>query len=74
MWDYDLPCPPILVTIKKDGKPVDAVVQLSKQGWIMVFDRDTGKPLFPIEERAVESSRMADEYSSPTQPFALKPA
>jgi quinoprotein glucose dehydrogenase len=73
-WDYDLPCPPILVTIRKDGKPVDAVVQLSKQGWIMVFDRDTGKPLFPIEERAVESSRMADEYSSPTQPFALKPA
>jgi quinoprotein glucose dehydrogenase len=74
LWDYDLPTPPILVTIKKDGKPVDAVVQLSKQGWIMVFDRESGKPLFPIEERAVAQSRMADEYSSPTQPFPLKPA
>ena len=74
LWDYDLPSPPILVTITKDGKPVDAVVQLSKQGWIMVFERDTGKPLFPIEERAVAQSRMADEHSSPTQPFPLKPA
>lgn len=74
MWDYDLPTPPILVTIKKDGKPVDAVVQLSKQGWIMVFDRETGKPLFPIEEQKVTASRMSDEYSSPTQPFAPKPA
>lgn len=74
MWDYDLPCPPILVTIKKDGKPVDAVVQLSKQGWIMVFDRESGKPLFPIEEHPVETSRMPDEFSSPTQPFPLKPA
>jgi quinoprotein glucose dehydrogenase len=73
-WDYDLPCPPILVTIKKDGKPVDAVVQLSKQGWIMVFDRDSGKPLFPIEERPVATSKMGDEYSYPTQPFPLKPA
>jgi quinoprotein glucose dehydrogenase len=74
LWDYDLPSPPILVTINKDGRPVDAVVQLSKQGWIMVFDRDTGKPLFPIEERAVTKSRMADEHSFPTQPFPLKPA
>jgi quinoprotein glucose dehydrogenase len=74
MWDYDLPTPPILVTIKKDGKAVDAVVQLSKQGWIMVFDRDSGKPVFPIEERQVAVSRMSDEFSYPTQPFPLKPA
>jgi quinoprotein glucose dehydrogenase len=74
MWDYDHPTPPILVTINKDGKPVDALVQLSKQGWIMVFDRDSGKPLFPIEERAVRQSLMDDEYSFPTQPFPLKPA
>lgn len=74
MWDYDLPTPPILVTINKGGKPVDAVVQLSKQGWIMVFDRDNGKPLFPIEERAVTQSEMEDEFSYPTQPFPLKPA
>ena len=74
MWDYDLPTPPILVTIKKDGKPVDAVVQLSKQGWIMVFDRENGKPLFPIEERAVTQSRMNDEFSSAAQPFPVKPA
>lgn len=74
VWDYDLPTPPILVTLKKEGKQVDAVVQLSKQGWILVFDRDTGKPLFPIEERPVLLSKMADEYSYPTQPFPLKPA
>jgi quinoprotein glucose dehydrogenase len=74
LWDYDLPSPPILVTIKKDGKPVDAVVQLSKQGWILVFDRVSGNPLFPIQERAVEKSRMSDEYSYPTQPFPKKPA
>ena len=74
MWDYDLPTPPILITIKKDGKPVDAVVQLSKQGWIMVFNRDNGKPLFPIEERSVPKSRMVDEYNYPTQPFPVKPA
>ncbi|HUQ67708.1 MAG TPA: PQQ-binding-like beta-propeller repeat protein [Flavitalea sp.] len=74
MWDYDLPTPPILVTVKKDGRPVDVVVQLSKQGWIMVFDRETGKPLFPIEERAVQQSRMTDENSYATQPFPLKPA
>ena len=74
MWDYDLPTPPILVTINKDGKPVDAVVQLSKQGWIMVFDRENGKPLFPIEERVVTQSRMKDEYSFATQPFPVKPA
>ena len=74
MWDYDLPTPPILVTLNKDGKPVDALVQLSKQGWIMVFDRESGKPLFPIEERAVIQSMMEDEYSYPTQPFPLKPA
>lgn len=74
LWDYDLPTPPILVTIKKEGNPVDAVVQLSKQGWIMIFDRETGKPLFPIEERKVAQSKMSDEFSSPTQPFASKPA
>ncbi|MBL7699779.1 MAG: PQQ-binding-like beta-propeller repeat protein [Chitinophagaceae bacterium] len=74
VWDYDLPTPPILVTIRKDGKPLDAVVQLSKQGWIMVFERETGKPVFPIEEREVPQSRMKDEHSSPTQPFPLKPA
>ena len=74
LWDYDLPTPPILITLKKEGKDVDAVVQLSKQGWIMVFDRETGKPIFPIDERPVEMSKMSDEYSYPTQPFPLKPA
>lgn len=74
LWDYDLPCPPILVTLHRDDKKVDAVVQLSKQGWIMVFDRETGKPLFPIEERPVMQSKMTDEFSYPTQPFQSKPA
>jgi quinoprotein glucose dehydrogenase len=74
LWDYDLPCPPILVTLNKQGRSQDVVVQLSKQGWIMVFDRETGTPVFPIEERPVDKSTMEDEYSSPTQPFPVKPA
>ncbi|REA62842.1 pyrroloquinoline quinone-dependent dehydrogenase [Dyadobacter luteus] len=74
LWDYDLPAPPNLVTIKKDGKPVDAVVQLTKHGFVFVFDRQTGKSLFPIEERKVPVSNMPGEHAWPTQPFPLKPA
>lgn len=73
MWDYDLPAPPALVTITKGGKKVDAVAQITKQGFVFVFDRVTGKPLFPIEERKVPQSQLPGEVSSPTQPFPLKP-
>lgn len=73
LWDYDLPAPPNLVTIKKDGKNIDAVAQVTKQGYIFLFDRETGKPLFPIEEKPVAASQMPGEQSWPTQPVPVKP-
>lgn len=74
IWDYDLPCPPNLVTIKQDGKDVDAVAQATKQGFIFVLNRDTGVPIFPVEERKVPASNIPGEVAYPTQPFPLKPA
>lgn len=73
LWDYDLPAPPNLVTFTKDGKPVDAVAQVTKQGFVFVLDRDTGKPIYPVEERKVPASNMPGEEAWPTQPFPLKP-
>ena len=73
LWDRDPPAPPNLVTINHDGKKVDAVAQITKQGFVFVFNRDTGKPLFPVEERAVPSSDIPGEHTWPTQPFPLKP-
>lgn len=74
LWDRDFPSPPSLVTVRQGGKRIDAVAQASKQGFLFLFDRVTGKPLFPIEERAVPQSDVPGERSSPTQPFPLKPA
>ncbi|WP_286736969.1 MULTISPECIES: glycosyltransferase family 2 protein [Sphingobacterium] len=74
IWDYDLPSPPNLVTIQRGGKDIDAVVQLTKHGFVFVFNRETGEPLFPIEERKVPQSNMPGEKSWATQPFPLKPA
>jgi len=74
LWDRVPPAPPNLVTINHDGKRIDAVAQITKQGFVFVFDRDTGKPLFPIEERPVPSSDIPGEQTWPTQPFPLKPA
>lgn len=73
LWDYDLPAPPNLVTFKKDGKQVDAVAQVTKQGFVFVLDRDTGKPIYPVEERKVPASNIPGEEAWPTQPFPLKP-
>lgn len=73
LWDYDLPAPPNLVTLKKDGIKVDAVAQTTKSGFLFVFDRDTGEPIFPIEERPVPPSLVPGEEAWPTQPFPLKP-
>src|SRR5436190_10091608 len=73
LWDYDLPTAPNLVTIKQDGKTIDAVAQITKQGLIFLLDRETGKSLFPIEERPVAVSTMPGEQSWPTQPFPTKP-
>ena len=73
LWDYDIPTAPILVDIEVDGVPIKALVQLSKQGFAYVLNRETGEPVWPIEERAVEGSDVPGEWTSPTQPFPTKP-
>nr|WP_229204145.1 hypothetical protein [Dyadobacter alkalitolerans] len=73
LWDYDLPAPPNLVTVARAGKNVDAVAQVTKHGFVFVFNRETGEPLFPIEERKVPASHIPGEVASPTQPFPIKP-
>jgi quinoprotein glucose dehydrogenase len=74
LWDYDLSSPPVLATITVDGKKIDAVVQLTKEGFAFVFDRVTGKPVWPIEERPVPASDVPGEQASATQPFPTRPA
>jgi quinoprotein glucose dehydrogenase len=74
IWDYDIPCAPILADITVDGRPIKAVAQPTKQGFVYVFDRETGKPVWPIEERPVPQSKVPGEQTSPTQPFPTKPA
>jgi quinoprotein glucose dehydrogenase len=73
LWDYDLPVAPKLITVKHDGKMVDAVAQGTKFGSMFVFNRVTGAPLWPIEERPVAQSDVPGEWTSPTQPFPTKP-
>jgi quinoprotein glucose dehydrogenase len=73
IWDYDIPCAPILIDITVDGKPIKAVAQPSKQGFMYVFDRRTGQPVWPIEEKPVEQTTVPGEKTSPTQPFPTKP-
>jgi quinoprotein glucose dehydrogenase len=74
VWDYDLPCAPNLVDITVRGRRIKAVAQATKQGFLFVFDRVTGKPVWPIEERPVPQSRIPGERTSPTQPFPTRPA
>jgi quinoprotein glucose dehydrogenase len=74
LWDYDNAAPPALVTLMRDGVEVPAVLQATKTGMLFVMHRETGAPLFPIEERPVPPSRIPGEESSPTQPFsAIEP-
>jgi glucose dehydrogenase len=73
LWDYDLPNAPKLLTIQQDGRSIDVVAQVSKQGLIFVFERETGRPVWPIEERPVPQSDVPGEFSSPTQPFPTRP-
>jgi quinoprotein glucose dehydrogenase len=73
IWDRDPPAPPNLVTIRKNNQDIDAVVQLSKQGFMFVFDRKTGAPIFPVEERPVPASTMPGEHAAATQPFPTLP-
>ncbi|WP_439581439.1 outer membrane protein assembly factor BamB family protein [Dyadobacter bucti] len=74
LWDRDLPAPPNLITVKHNGKSIDAVAQVSKQGYVFVFDRVSGKPLFPIKEVAAPKSALPGEFPWPTQPVPVKPA
>jgi len=74
VWDRDLPAVPNLLTVTHDGKRIDAVSQITKSGFVFLFDRVSGQPLFPIEERRVPASDLAGEETWPTQPIPTKPA
>jgi quinoprotein glucose dehydrogenase len=74
MWDRDLPSPPVLVTLRHDGRSVDAIAQTTKTGYVFVFDRVSGEPLFPIEEKPFPKSTLDGEQAWPTQPVPTKPA
>jgi quinoprotein glucose dehydrogenase len=73
LWDRDFPSPPSLVTVRRDGRRVDAVAQTTKHGFVFLFDRLTGAPLFPIEERPFPPSSVPNETTSPTQPLPTMP-
>ena len=73
IWDMDIPCAPILTNITVNGQQIKALAQPTKQGWVYTFDRATGKPIWPIEERPVEKGDVPGEWYSPTQPFPSKP-
>ena len=74
VWDYDFPAAPTLIDIEVDGRPIKALAQVSKQGFTYVFDRATGEPVWPIEERAVETDTdLEGDVLSPTQPFPTRP-
>ncbi|HZZ40881.1 MAG TPA: PQQ-binding-like beta-propeller repeat protein [Acidobacteriaceae bacterium] len=74
LWDRDFPAPPALVTVTRDGRRIDAVAQTTKQGVVYLFDRVTGAPLFPIEDKSYPSSDVPGEQTSPTQPMPTQPA
>ena len=74
IWDYDAPTAPILTDITVDGRDIRAVAQITKQAFLYVFDRVTGEPVWPIEERPVPQGNVPGEWYSPTQPFPTKPA
>ena len=73
IWDHDIPCAPILIDITVDGRPIKAVAQPTKQAFLYVFDRVTGEPVWPIEERPVPRGEVPGEWYSPTQPHPTKP-
>ena len=73
IWDRDLPAAPVLVRVTHQGHPLDAVAQTTKLGYVYLFNRETGEPLFPIEERSVPPSDLKGEAAWPTQPVPLSP-
>ncbi|ACT92263.1 outer membrane protein assembly factor BamB family protein [Dyadobacter fermentans] len=75
LWDRDIPCPPNLIRVRRNGRMVDAVAQATKDGYIFIFDRDTGKPLFPVKEVPVPNAKaLPGDQPWPTQPVPVKPA
>ena len=72
--DRDAPAPPNLITVNRNGKTIDAVAQITKQGYVFVFNRETGEPLFPIKETPMPASDVPGEKAWPTQPIPEKPA
>ncbi|MBI4477865.1 MAG: pyrroloquinoline quinone-dependent dehydrogenase [Acidobacteria bacterium] len=74
IWNMDISAPPVLADITVNGKPIKAVAQAGKQAWLYVFDRMTGRPVWPIEERPVPKGDVPGEWYSPTQPFPTRPA
>jgi quinoprotein glucose dehydrogenase len=73
LWDYDLAAPPVLVQVTRDGRSIDAVAQATKSGFVFVLDRESGAPIFPVEERLVPASDVPGEHAWPTQPVPSKP-
>jgi quinoprotein glucose dehydrogenase len=73
VWDWDVSAQPMLVDIERDGKKIPVVVQLTKHGFVFVFHRETGKPVFPVEERPVPTDGVPEDSLSPTQPFPTAP-
>jgi len=73
IWDYDMPAQPVLIMLRRDGKDIPAIAQVTKMGFVFILDRLTGKPLFPVEERSVPKSDVPGEAAWPTQPFPVKP-
>lgn len=73
LWDRDLPTPPALVTVKRDGRSIDAAAQITKSGFVFLFDRETGKPLFPVESRHYPPSDVDGEVTAETQPLPTIP-
>jgi len=74
VWDFDLPTPPVLIDVHKDGKVIPAVLQTGKMSYVYIFDRVTGEPIFGMEERPVKRSDDPNDQAWPTQPFPIKPA
>ncbi|MEX0643984.1 MAG: PQQ-binding-like beta-propeller repeat protein, partial [Parvularculaceae bacterium] len=73
VWDYDAPAQPLLATIRKDGRDIDVVIEATKMGLVFTLDRETGEPVFPVEERPVPQGGAPGEVLSPTQPFPTAP-
>jgi quinoprotein glucose dehydrogenase len=74
LWDRDLPAPPSLVSVERNGRRIDAVAQITKSGYVFLFNRVTGAPLFPLEYRSVPASDIPGEVAARSQPFPLRPA